>query len=124
MATTTPDPADLARLGAALKRTRERRGLALKACAERIGMTHVGLKHIEAGRAGLSTAMLFRLARALECSWNDILGPPPSHSGDEPDWQAGYRAGVGDAVMATRKLLEAGDRTEDEGMSTVGTWTP
>lgn len=99
------DPEDLARLGAALTKLRARRGLGVAELARRLDMTTTGYKHMERGKAAPSMAMLFAMSRVLECSWNELLGDPPT-AGDESDWRAGYRAGVADAAAAARQLLE------------------
>lgn len=99
-----PD-AQLAQIGAALKLTRQRRGLSAAGLDRLVGASGT-TSQVERGRSGLSLALVFAYAAALDCSWNELLGPPPGDDGHDPDWQAGYRAGLGDAIGALRALLD------------------
>lgn len=101
-----------AQIVAALRATRERRGLSIAAVDRLIAAAQGrgdsgAVRQIETGSSSPSVALLFDLARALDCSWTDLLGPPPSSNGDaEPEWEAGRRAGVGDSIAALRGLLD------------------
>lgn len=99
------DPEAAAQIAEAVKRTRKRRELSTGALGKMIGAGSRTIWNIEEG-GGLSVAMLFELARVLECSWTDLLGPVPGIPDGEGDWNAGYRAGVGDALVSVRGLME------------------
>lgn len=97
---------DIEQVQAAIRRTRERRGLTMADLDRRLtGKSGNTTRQIEGGHSAPSVAMLFKLARALDCNWTDLLGPPPS-GGEDAEWRAGYRAGVGDAVGAVRGLVD------------------
>jgi XRE family transcriptional regulator, regulator of sulfur utilization len=100
--------AERAQIAAAVKRTRERRGLTQVDVDRLVGASGSLTGQIERGRTSPSAAVLFKLARALDCSWSDLLGELPGRHGSA-EWDAGYRAGVGDGVAALRGLLDNGD---------------
>lgn len=101
--------AQLGQLGAALKRTRERRGLTGAGLDRLAGVADGVTSQVERGKSGMSLAVVFALAETLDCSWNELLGPPPGSNGEDPDWRAGYRAGVGDSIGALRDLADRHD---------------
>jgi len=97
-----------AQVGVALRATRESRGITQKDLNRAIGSQAVN--QIEMGKTGVSLALLFTLAEALGCTWGEILGPEPnSDGGRSADWEAGYRAGIGEAHAALSRLLRNGD---------------
>jgi transcriptional regulator with XRE-family HTH domain len=97
-----------AQIGAALRETRMRRGLSLGDLSVMLGNYDTrSLMAVEGGVNGISVGVLFRLAETLQCSWNEILGPPPGSEDQDVEWHAGYRACVGDAAIAIRDLLSA-----------------
>ena len=59
---------------------------------------------LELAKVGPSFSLLCTLVTALECTWSDVLGAPPGANGANADWEAGYRAGLGDAAEALRNL--------------------
>jgi transcriptional regulator with XRE-family HTH domain len=90
----------------ALKTTREKRGLTAAELARRAGVTANAILHVEHAKSAPSLAVVFELVDALGCSWSDVLGPLPHAADGDGDYQAGYRAGVGDASAAVRELLD------------------
>jgi len=97
-------------MSAAIQRTREERGLTRTQLEQRMGMAPSTIYALEKGHGGLSMAMMHRLASALNCGWDDILGPPPDTApGEDSRWRAGYRAGLSDALASVRDLMN-GDR--------------
>lgn len=98
-------PEQAAQVAAALKATRERLGLSQTDFERRVGMSNSSLHLIESGRSGISMALLFRMAAALDCNWDDLLGPPPAEGDEDPTWRAGYRAGVSDSLDVVRDLM-------------------
>jgi transcriptional regulator with XRE-family HTH domain len=95
-------------IGDAIRQTRERRGLTRKELAERVGTTNTNIHRMEGGeRGGVSLAMLFLLCEALDCSWREVLGPEPGSDGSHStDWEAGFRAGIGEAHAMVGRALE------------------
>ena len=82
---TKPTAEDIEQVRTALRRTRERRGLTLIE-VDRLMGTSGAVRQIEGGKTLPSVALLFKLARALDCNWTDLLGPPPtSSSGEDPE---------------------------------------
>lgn len=112
---TTAD--ESAQIRAAITATRERRGLSIadvdRLIAGALGRPDSGaVRQITTGKSSPSVALLFDLARTLECTWTDLLGPPPTASDGDAEWQAGYRAGLGDALGAVReRVARAGEAT-------------
>lgn len=96
------------RIGATIRRTRERRGMSAAVLARKAGLSDKAIWNIEVAKSGISIGALFDLARALNCTWTDLLGPAPSEDTDDAAWRSGYRAGVGDAAGAVRALNEGG----------------
>src|SRR5882672_10578091 len=94
-------------VGAAITRTRELRGWGRPELARRAGTTQTNIHRMEHGvRGGLSISMVFTLAETLECSWRDVLGPEPGSDGSHStDWEAGFRAGLGEAHAALSRVI-------------------
>jgi transcriptional regulator with XRE-family HTH domain len=61
------------RMGYAIRRRREALRLTLKEVAARAGTTPAAVSHIERGIRKPSAEMVARLARALDCSVDDLL---------------------------------------------------
>lgn len=104
MARGAPTPEQRAQIGTHLRATRELRGVTQKDLNRAIGGQAVN--QIEQGRAAPSMSLLFGLVEALGCTWSEVLGPEPSSDGGRSaDWEAGYRAGIGEAHAALSRLL-------------------
>lgn len=97
-------------MGVRIKAQRHRAGLTRPELARKAGWSHESISAAELGNYGTSLPAIMDLIVALGCTWNDVLGPPAGGSGADADYEAGYRAGVGDAVAAVRALR----RTNDE----------
>jgi transcriptional regulator with XRE-family HTH domain len=67
-------------MGARLRECRQRRGLSVRALAERAGVSHVTVVRIETGRLSPTVSMLEKLARALGIPVRDFFqaGRPQS----------------------------------------------
>ncbi len=66
--------AQLKRLGANLRRERNRRGLSQEQLAEKIDLHPRALQKIEAGVVNTSATTLIRIQKALRCRWEDLFG--------------------------------------------------
>jgi len=108
MAHRDPTPGQKAQVAAALRATREKRGLSQKELNAIVG-SHV-VNQIESRRSGMSMSTLFAVVEALGCTWGEVLGPEPnSDGGRSADWEAGYRAGIGEAHAALSRLMRNGE---------------
>lgn len=67
-----------------LREWRHSRGLSLERLAERVGTDKTQLSRLEKGNRRLTVDWLERLASALQCSSQDLLGEPPSIAPLEP----------------------------------------
>lgn len=94
-------------VGMAITRTREQRGWSAEHLARVAGTTTTNIYRMERGeRGGFSLSMLFTLVAAMECSWSEVLGPEPGSDGDQStEWEAGFRAGVGEAHAAVSSVM-------------------
>lgn len=84
---------------------RESREMTQKALAARAGVGNHTMSAVEGGE-GASLASLRDIAVALGATYDQLLGSPGGgdhHPGG--DFEAGYRAGVADAMGAVRNLL-------------------
>jgi XRE family aerobic/anaerobic benzoate catabolism transcriptional regulator len=70
-----PEPPILARVGAAVRAARQRRGLTRRAVATRSGLSERFLAQIEAGTGNISLLRLVDLAAALEIPIGTLLDP-------------------------------------------------
>jgi transcriptional regulator with XRE-family HTH domain len=64
----------LKNLGRAIARLRVARGLTQEKLAEKADINTRYLQALEAGDFGGSLAVLRRVKKALECSWDELLG--------------------------------------------------
>ncbi len=62
-------------LGSAVKIARQRKNLSQEALAEILDITPTHLKHIESGHRNPSIALLFKIARVLQMSLDDVIFP-------------------------------------------------
>lgn len=83
-----------------MRRLRKARGISQEQLAERIERSAAFVGHIERGSRRMSVDTLMRLADALECSVDELLGRSP---------------GVADAGNAARALLELALRLTEQG---------
>jgi transcriptional regulator with XRE-family HTH domain len=95
-------------IASAITRTREQRGWSRRELAEHAGTTLTNVHRMEGGhRGGMSISMVFTLVQALECSWREVLGAEPGSDGDHStDYEAGFRAGVGESHGALSDLMK------------------
>lgn len=70
-------------VGARIRSLREASGLTQTRLAKRVGTSQTALSEIERGNRGISAHQAVRLAAALRCSPNQILGTS-SHNGNAP----------------------------------------
>ena len=107
MAPRTLSDGEAQQIGAALKATRERIGWTPPELAERAGTTTTNIHRMERGeRGGFSLSMLFALVAAMDCSWREVLGAEPGSDGDHStEWEAGFRAGLGEAHAAISSVM-------------------
>jgi transcriptional regulator with XRE-family HTH domain len=66
---------DHSALGKAVKLARQRKNLSQETLAEILDITPTHLKHIESGHRNPSVDLLFRMARALQMSLDDVIFP-------------------------------------------------
>jgi XRE family aerobic/anaerobic benzoate catabolism transcriptional regulator len=81
--TAAADAEFLAALGARVRATRERRGMARKALAREAGISERYVAHLEAGQGNSSIVLLRRVAAALRISLTDLLAPAHHNGGDD-----------------------------------------
>src|SRR5262245_51433813 len=96
-----------AQVSAGLRATREARGLNRSQLDRLAGVN--GLVHqVEKRATGMSVATLFALVEALGCTWGEVLGPEPGLGGERrtADWEAGFRAGLGEAHAAVARVRD------------------
>ena len=67
------DWADIKTLGANVRRERSARGLTQEKLAELADLHLRSLQKIEAGEINLLVTTVFRIKRALKCSWDRLL---------------------------------------------------
>jgi transcriptional regulator with XRE-family HTH domain len=87
MATPTTAGTTAVRLGAAIRATREARGLSLRELARRIEVSPSFVSQIELGKANPSVATLYALVGTLGTTLDDLIG--------DPDGDAPHEAGPG-----------------------------
>ena len=68
------DWVDIKRLGANVRRERNVRNLTQEKLAELADLHLRSLQKIEAGEINLLVTTVFRIKRALKCSWEKLLG--------------------------------------------------
>lgn len=107
MAPRTLSDEDAQRIGAAIMRTRERLGWGRRELADNAGTTVTNIHRMEGGeRGGMSIAMVFTLVGVMGVSWREVLGAEPGTDGTHStDWEAGFRAGVGEAHAAVSGIM-------------------
>ena len=66
---------DNSALGKAIKLARQKKDLSQEALAEILDITPTHLKHIESGHRNPSIDLLFRMARVLQMSLDDVIFP-------------------------------------------------
>lgn len=66
---------DYSALGKAVKLARQKRNLSQETLAEILDITPTHLKHIESGHRNPSVELLFKIARALQMSLDDVIFP-------------------------------------------------
>ena len=62
-------------LGSAIKIARQKKDLSQEALAEILDITPTHLKHIESGHRNPSIQLLFKIARVLQMSLDDVIFP-------------------------------------------------
>ena len=87
MATPTTAGTTAVRLGAAIRATREARGLSLRELARRIEVSPSFVSQIELGKVNPSVATLYALVGVLGTTLDDLIG--------DPDGEAPHGAGPG-----------------------------
>ena len=65
---------DIKKFGANVRRERSARGLTQEKLAELSDLHLRSLQKIEAGEINLLVTTVFRIKRALKCSWDKLLG--------------------------------------------------
>jgi transcriptional regulator with XRE-family HTH domain/quercetin dioxygenase-like cupin family protein len=83
-------------LGAALRATREGRGLSLREVARRVGVSPSFVSQVETGKANPSVGTLYSLVGVLGTTLDELMGEasPNSSPGDEPLPALGRPTGV------------------------------
>lgn len=66
---------DYSTLGKAVKLARQKKNLSQETLAEILDITPTHLKHIESGHRNPSVDLLFRMARTLQMSLDDVIFP-------------------------------------------------
>lgn len=103
-----PDPGEF--LGTEIRARRRARDLSIAELARRSGVSAPFISQVEAGRSSMSIGTLYRVATALECTANALLGSsaPRTHvtrAGAGPK----LAAGLGEHAQLTRLLTRTGE---------------
>lgn len=74
---TPPDEQIRRAVGIKIRNARQRHRQSAERVAKRLGMSRVGLTHIEKGRNNINAIQLWKLACVFGCSPSDLLPPIP-----------------------------------------------
>ena len=107
MATPTTAGTTAVRLGAAIRATREARGLSLRELARRIEVSPSFVSQIELGKANPSVATLYALVGVLGTTLDDLIG--------DPDGEAPHGAGPGGVEPVELLRARGQGATEQHG---------
>ncbi|MFF7533196.1 helix-turn-helix domain-containing protein [Streptomyces bobili] len=93
------------RLGAELRKMRERAGMTAREAAVAIGSNYMMLSHQEAGRAGISDGRVLRLAEIYVCEDEPLVNALVAMANERGKrwWQA-YRGGIASSFLDVAEL--------------------